>query len=247
MPREAILSDTHGNYEAFKTVIAHIDALEDPVERIICLGDVIGYGPQPVECLQLVMERCEFTLLGNHEFAVLHDTEGFNPIAEQAIKWTRAQIKDKEHLKFMQSLKSARLEGDVLYVHASVKDPLMDYVREPDSHESFLRLADTLEREFRYFDLCFTGHNHRSFLATREGVIYPHSVVSKFNVKKEKLYICVGSAGQPRDEDPRASYVVFDGETVEYFRVEYDIERTAALVREAGLHEFLAERLFTGI
>lgn len=247
MAREAIISDIHGNYQALKTVLEHIDALEPQTDRVVCLGDVIGYGPQPVECLQAIMERCAFTLLGNHEFAVLHDTEGFNPIAEQAIKWTRDQIKDKEQLKFLQRLKSARLEGDVLYVHASVKDPLMDYVREPDSHESFMRIAETLEREFRYFDLCFTGHNHRAFLATQEGFIYPHAVVSKFHVRKAKLYVCVGSVGQPRDENPRASYTVYDGQTVEYHRVDYDIEATAEKIREAGLHEFLAERLFSGV
>jgi len=242
----AILSDIHGNYSALEAVLEDIEKRGD-VEGIGCLGDTVGYGPDPVECLRLAMEKFEFCLLGNHEYAIMHGAEGFNPVAERAVEWTRMQIKpDKDLMDFLKSLKSARLDDNTLYVHGSVTDPLMDYVRESDSNASFRRLIKTIEQEFKFFDMCFTGHNHRAFLGTNEGIIYPHAAWNRFHVSHAKLYICVGSVGQPRDDDPRASYVTFDGEVVEYHRVRYDISRTADRIREVGLHEFLADRLYVG-
>jgi predicted phosphodiesterase len=242
----AIVSDIHANLVALEAVLADINKLGG-VGRIVCLGDVIGYGPEPVECLRIAKERFEFTLLGNHEFAILHGAEGFNPVAEAAVEWTRSQVKPhKDLMDMMGKLKAAKLEENVLYVHGSVKDPLMDYVREVDSHASFNRLLKTIEQEFKFFDICFTGHNHRAFLGTNEAIIYPHPGWNRFHVSHAKLYVCVGSVGQPRDDDPRASYVTFDGESVEYHRVKYDIARTAERIRKVGLHEFLADRLFVG-
>ena len=247
MPTEAIITDIHGNLEALETVLAHIDAREDKVDRIVCLGDVVGYGPDPVACLETVMDRCEFCLMGNHEWAVLHGgDEDFNPIAQEALRWTRDQIQETHLREYMSQQKSARLEGEVLYVHASVKDPLLDYVREADSPESFREACKTLQNDFKFFNLCFTGHNHRTFLVTEEGFIYPHEEFKRFHVSHAKLYVCVGSVGQPRDEDPRASYVIHDGETVEYVRLEYDIETTAEKILNHGLNSFLAQRLFHG-
>jgi len=241
---EAIISDIHANLQALQAVLEDIDALK--VDRIVCLGDVVGYGPDPAECVRIVMQRCAFTLLGNHEFAVLHGPDGFNPIAEAALSWTREQLKDKEILRFVQGLKSAYLEEDRLYVHGSVRDSLLDYVREPESYLSFRRVVEEIRETFTLFNICFTGHNHRAFLGTDEGFIFPHAGAHRFHVKGAKLYVCVGSVGQPRDEDWRACYVLFDGENVEYRRVPYDVAVTARRIREAGLNEFLADRLFAG-
>ena len=242
---DALISDVHANLAALEVVLEDID--RRGVDRVFCLGDMIGYGPQPAECLDLLMKRCEWCLMGNHEYAVLHDAEGFNPIAEVAVDWTREQIVETAQLKFLRSLKSARLEENILYVHGSVHDPLMDYVREVESHDSFVDFVASLRRDFRRFDLCFTGHNHRAFLGTEDAFIYPHEVVSRFHVRGRKLYVCIGSVGQPRDDDPRACYVTFDGDSVEYHRLVYDVESTARLMRKIPqLHPFLAERLFLG-
>lgn len=247
MPLQAVFSDVHGNLAALKAVLARIDELD--IERILCLGDTIGYGPQPAECLELVRERCDIILMGNHEYAVLNDAEGFNPIAEEAVAWTRRELATKfgdEVFDYLRTLKAAHMDGHILFVHGSIKDPLMDYVRELDSYASFKRLVDTIHEDFRQFQICFTGHNHRAFLGTDEGLLYPHELVRRFFVRDSKLYICVGAVGQPRDSDPRAAFVTFDGEWVEYHRVEYDISATAEAIREVGLHPFLAERLYAG-
>jgi predicted phosphodiesterase len=241
---EAVISDIHSNLAALEAVLEDIDSLG--VDRIVCLGDTVGYGPQPAECLRLVVERCDLALLGNHEFAVLHDADGFNPIAERAIAWTKEQVRDRELMRFLGGLKAADLQGDRLYVHGSVRDPLLEYVRESENYVSFRRIVEEIRQDFTVFDICFTGHNHRAFLGTEEGFIVPHPGVMRFNVRDAKLYVCVGAVGQPRDDDWRASYVVFDGESVEYRRVPYAVEKTAAKIREVGLDPFLAERLFLG-
>jgi len=244
---DLVLSDVHANLAAFEAVLKDGEKLKP--DRILCLGDTVGYGPEPVECLELARKECDILLMGNHEYAVVHGAEGFNPIAEEAIEWTKDQLVaqlGKDILKYLDSLKSSHTQGNVLFVHGSIKDPLMDYVREADSYASFRRLVDTIRQDFHEFATCFTGHNHRAFLGTDEGFIYPHEVIHKFFIKNSKLYVCVGSVGQPRDGDPRASYVMFDGDWVDYHRVPYDIERTAKKVAERGLHPFLAERLFSG-
>ncbi len=241
---DAILSDIHGNLAALEAVLEDIG--RQKVDRIISLGDVVGYGPRPVECLKLVMDRCAFSLLGNHEYAVLRGPEGFNPIAVEAINWTKRQITDPGQLFYLSGLKAAKLEGNLLYVHGSAEDPLMEYVREAEDHAQFVKFVQDLQRDFQRFDLCFTGHNHRAFLGTTDAFIFPHPAWSKFHVKDKKLYICVGSVGQPRDDDPRSSYATFDGDVVEYHRVAYDIDRTAREIKAAGLHPFLAERLYLG-
>ncbi len=241
---EAILSDIHGNIEALTVVMEDIDKRN--VDRVICLGDIIGYGANPCECLDIAMKRFDVCLLGNHEYAVLHEPEGFNPIAEKAVEWTRWQVRRKEYTRFLSNLVSARLEGKTLYVHGSIHDSLMEYVREAEDYASLKKAFKTLREEFKLFDICFTGHNHRAFLTTEVGIIYPHDVVMRFQVKGERLYASVGSVGQPRDEDPTACYVIYDGEHVEYRRLKYDIDKAAAKIRATGLHEFLAERLFLG-
>lgn len=247
MPLRAVISDIHGNLAALEAVLDDIE--KQKMSEIYCLGDTIGYGPHPAECLSLVRQKCRVVLMGNHEYAAVNKTQGFNPVAEQALDWTRAELAARfgtEVFDYLRNLKAVQIEGNVLHVHGSIKDPIMDYVREVDSYASFRGLVETIRRDFREFDICFTGHNHRAFLGTEDAFIYPHEIVHRFHVKGAKLYVCVGSVGQPRDGDPRACYVIYDGEWVDYRRVEYDIKATAEAIRRAGLHSFLAERLFAG-
>lgn len=246
--RIALISDIHANLSALEAVFADIDSIG--VDTVYCLGDTVGYGPQPLECLDLVRERCSIVLLGNHEYAVLHGADNFTPLAAKAIDWTSSRLRDPQVLEFLSSLKPFHREGEILYVHASIKDPVNDYVREADSPWSYYQLINTLRQDFKDIRLCFVGHNHRTFLGTELGYIFPHDDCTpprmKFNVSEQKAYISVGSVGQPRNNDPRASWVLWDGESVEYHRVEYDWRATSDLIIRHGLPKFLAQRLEFG-
>jgi len=246
--RTAFVSDIHGNLAALQAVLADIDKHEP--DEIVCLGDTVGYGPQPRECLEIVRQRCQLVLMGNHEHAVLNGAEHFTPLARIAIDWTAQQLRDPEILEYLASLRPAKHRGEVVLVHGSVRDPLFDYVREADSPWMFYRLVQTLRDEFDKFNLCFVGHNHRAFLGTDVGYIFPHddppSPQTLFQLEGQKAYVSVGSVGQPRDGDPRSSWVLFDGKSAEYHRVEYDRQVTIDLIHKAGLPEFLAERLLYG-
>jgi predicted phosphodiesterase len=247
--RVAFVSDIHANLAALEAVLADIDA--HAPDRIVCLGDTVGYGPQPRECLEIVRRRCDLILMGNHEHAVLNGAEHFTPLAQIAIDWTAQQLRDPEILGFLSSLKPLHQDGRHLYVHGSVRDPLFDYVREADSPWMFYRLVQTLQEDFADFDLCFVGHNHRAFLGTELAYIFPHDQPPDppqvtFNMGGQKAYVSVGSVGQPRDGDPRSSWLMLEDEQVTYHRVDYNRETTVALIQEAGLPEFLADRLLHG-
>ncbi len=245
----AVISDVHGNLEAFQAVLARIDELG--VEAVYSLGDVVGYGPDPEACLRLSVERCGLRLMGNHEYAVIHRDLGFsfNRMAQQAIEWTRERIHSAGLVESIRDLLPHHQEGEVLFVHGSAKDPLEDYLREqdPTGYSKFDEVVETLERDFTSFRLCFVGHNHKPFLATREGFLHPHEGLREFQVPAdERLYVSVGSVGQPRDHDPRACFVTFDGSHVAYHRVSYPIDATAEKIRASGLPAFLADRLYRG-
>ena len=244
----AFVSDIHGNLAALKAVLADID--QHAPDAIVSLGDTVGYGPQPRECLRMVRERCDLVLMGNHEDAVLKGAEHFTPLARIAIDWTAQQLREPELLEYIASLRPASRQPYGLLVHGSIRDPLFDYVREADSPWIFHQLVQTLRNEFTEFNLCFVGHNHRAFLGTEVGYIFPHddepSPQTRFQLEGQKAYVSVGSVGQPRDGDPRSSWLLFDGTSAEYHRVDYERERTVHLIRQAGLPEFLAERLLYG-
>lgn len=244
----ALISDIHGNLSALNEVLGQIDAAKP--DKIICLGDFVGYGPQPRECLEIIRKRCDHVLMGNHEHAVLNGAEMFTPLARIAIDWTAQQLRDPEIIEYLTSLRPAKRLERCCFVHGSVRDPLMDYVREADSPWMFYRLVQTLRDDFKEFDLCFCGHNHRAFLGTEIGYIFPHddppTPQMTFQLENQKAYVSIGSVGQPRDGDPRASWVLFDGKSVTYQRVEYDRHTTIDLIHKAGLPEFLADRLLYG-
>lgn len=246
--RTALISDVHGNLPALEAVLADIE--NAGADRIVCLGDTVGYGPQPRECLQLVRERCALVLMGNHENAVLHGADNFTPLAAKALDWTASRLRDRTVMEYLSSLKPSHREDEILYVHGNIKDPINDYLREAESPWMFYQLVNTLRRDFIGIRLCFVGHNHRAFLGTEMGYIFPHDDCDpprmKFNLAGQKAYISVGSVGQPRDRDPRSSWALFDGEAVTYHRVRYDSSAVAQLIRQKGLPEFLAARLESG-
>lgn len=244
----AIISDIHGNLAALQAVLADMRTYKP--DRIICLGDTVGYGPQPNECLKIVREVCSIVLMGNHENAVIHGAEHFTPLARMAIEWTAEQLNDPETIRYLNSLKPMKQIDDALFVHGSARDPLFEYVREADSPWMFHRLIQSLHEDFKGFHVCFVGHNHRAFLGTELGYIFPHddppAPRMEFNIREQNLYVSIGSVGQPRDGDPRSSYVLFDGDSVRYRRVAYDPTPTIELIRKFGLPGFLADRLIHG-
>jgi len=243
----AIISDIHSNLEAFTAALEYIQKLG--IKRIYSLGDTVGYGPNPVECTNLVTKHCEVRLMGNHEYALKNpDQLEFNPEATIATKWTRDRLEEAGLLKTATELPISLLEKDVLFVHGSVRCAITDYVLSEDYHgySTFDSIAQTLENEFVGFRLCFVGHNHLPFLATQEGFLHPHDDINEFCITDQKLYVCVGSIGQPRDRDPRASFVVFNGQTVRYHRISYDATVTAKKIRACGLPDKLADRLLQG-
>ncbi len=246
----AVISDVHGNLEALEAVLAKIDALQ--VDAIYSLGDVVGYGPDPDACLALIARRCRVRLMGNHEYGVLHadnrETD-FNPTAQRAVDWTRERVWQAGLLDSIAGLKSSHREGRLLFVHGSVRNSLNEYILESNSqgHSNFDRILTSLEQDFTDFRICFVGHNHKPFLATREGFLHPHERCQEFQVPEDEvLYVSVGSVGQPRDRDPRACFVTFDGTTLAYHRVAYPFEITARKIRACGLPARLADRLAAG-
>jgi diadenosine tetraphosphatase ApaH/serine/threonine PP2A family protein phosphatase len=255
----AVISDIHGNASALRAVLADIDAAG--IKRIVCLGDIVGYGPEPLECVDLVATRCEWSLMGNHDFGVLYEPTNFNPGAEAAAYWTRKAFDDEpddarraSRYQFLGRLKvrvadwRADWPRSILAVHGSPRRPINEYIFPDD----VLNAADKLRAIFSQVDdLCIVGHTHVPGVFTSEPDFYPPDEIGsgatyKF-VQGEKAVINVGSVGQPRDHDPRASYAVLHADRVEFRRVEYDVDSTARKIRAIPeLSDWLADRLFEG-
>lgn len=252
----AILSDLHANVEAITAAFA--EAKRRGAKRMVCLGDVVGYGACPREALNLVRERCEWCLFGNHEEALLNGGEDFNEKARAAIEWTRSELSSRDHPReenfaiwdFLDELqsKTAHRDENALYVHGSPFDPVREYVMPRDA-----RNPQKMERIFANQDrpLCFVGHSHVPGVYTTDGRFStPHDVGGSFHAREhgEKVLVNVGSVGQPRDGDPRLSFVLYDGkDRVEFVRVPYDAEAAAARIRRVpALPGYLANRLLVG-
>jgi diadenosine tetraphosphatase ApaH/serine/threonine PP2A family protein phosphatase len=236
----AILSDIHGNLEALETVLA-TDAVRS-ADRVICLGDVIGYGADPRACLARVRERAEIILLGNHESAITHPDElaYFNGYARTALEWTRAQL-SPDDVAFIQGFPYLHREPpDLLLVHASPS--------QPGAWEYIVGLDSALPEMSAFGEtLCFVGHSHVP-LAVESGTP-ARAIDMPFRVTPGSRYLVnVGSVGQPRDRDPRAAFVLYDAaaRTVTLHRVEYPIETAKQKILDAGLPPFLAARLSAG-
>ena len=239
--RYAVISDVHSNLDALEAVFSDID--QRKIEDIIFLGDAVGYGPEPNECIDLLSGKCKTLLAGNHDWGATGrtDTSCFNDYAKKAIEWTAEVITDRNKAVLNSFLLSdGKKEEDAFFVHATP--------REPEEWHYLLTLRDA-EENFSYFDdrICFLGHSHQPFMVERTGS--GELVVSKDEVSmsgSSRYIINVGSVGQPRDGDPRACYAVFDNDRVEMVRIPYNIESVQDKMRREHLPDQLIERLAFG-
>ncbi|HAY80511.1 MAG TPA: phosphoesterase [Planctomycetaceae bacterium] len=249
--KRALISDIHGNDEALNAVLSDIGA--QGISEIYCLGDIVGYGPNPCECLDKIIRKAKATILGNHDQAALFDPDGFNPVALQAVYWTRDQLDSRggvrqinERWDFLGELPRMRAEGDYLFVHGSPRDPTNEYVFPEDVYNQ-RKMEALFERVTKY---CFQGHTHIPgvFTSTNE-FISPEECDYVYSLTDAKVMVNVGSVGQPRDNDPRACYVILDTEanSVTFRRVEYGIDATADKIYGIpALDNMLGDRLKTG-
>lgn len=232
---KAIISDIHANWEALQSVLH--DAAQMGAKEIYCLGDLVGYGPNPRECLDL-LEQLELSVVlqGNHDEAILRDPLGFNPRAAAALRWTKKELLSplpernapQRRRMYLEKLPQTHQEGDLLFVHGSPRDPLREYVFPEDKYNA-RKMGDIFDRVRR---CCFAGHTHVPGVFTQDRrFLTPEELGDGFRLDDTKAFCNVGSVGQPRDGDLRACYVLFDGEVIRYRRVEYDITSTVAKIR----------------
>jgi diadenosine tetraphosphatase ApaH/serine/threonine PP2A family protein phosphatase len=248
---KAIISDIHANVEAFQAVLE--DVQTQGATEIVCLGDFVGYGANPKECIDLAY-GFEITLRGNHEQALMTEFEAsnFNHRARSSLDWTREQLSplndDREaNLKrwdFLDSLENSHTAEDILYVHGTPRDPITEYLYPRDIYR-----PQKLEAIFEKIEwLCFCGHTHVPGIWTRDMIfLSPEEVNFRYHLLKKKTVVNVGSVGQPRDGDRRACYVLFDGSRVIFRKVEYPVETAVRKIRAIPqLDRYLAERLLKG-
>ena len=253
--KRAIISDVHGNLEALQAVLEDIDRQQ--VDAIYCLGDVVGYGPNPCECLRLVRDRCSMVLLGNHDQGALFDPDGFNVGAERAIRWTRQQLEQHDRLPrnaaapltdFLGELQRVHTEGDLLFVHGSARKPLDEYVFPEDIYNP-LKMEHIFELVGKY---CFQGHTHIPGIFTTAPDFISAAVPrtapeQRYDLPEGKAMVNCGSVGQPRDSDHRACYVILEDGAVRYRRIEYPCDVTCRKIHAiADLDNFLGDRLLQG-
>jgi len=242
--RLLIISDIHANLVAFETVLNHAEGAWD---QIWCLGDIVGYGPDPNECIELLRQHNHVSLSGNHDWAVLDklDIASFNLEARKAIQWTQEQLTE-EARQYLQELPPMVVAPpNFTLAHASPRHPVWEYILD----------ADTAAANFEYFTtpFCLVGHTHAPVLydqrESRVVMTTPtyNATISLFDFGN-RLIINPGSVGQPRDSDPRAAYALLDSEqmTWEYRRIPYAVEETQRRMRNAGISERLVMRLEFG-
>lgn len=251
--RVAIISDLHSNREALEAVFAHIRA--QGIEDLVCLGDVIGYGPDPEYCVDLVRGHARWCLMGNHDEALFRDAYDFNSYARTAIDFTKrlmepawySSAEKKSRWKWLKSLPDRIVEGRFLFVHGSPRDPIREYVLATDG----LLNPDKLRQIFAQFDgVAIAGHTHHPGVFDDELRFHGLEGAAEKSYPLDpnrRYFINVGSTGQPRDGDNRACYAVLEDEKVTWHRVAYDFRVTQEKIQRTGvLHEVLARRLAIG-
>ena len=233
----AIISDIHGNLEALEEVFRYLESRK--IEKIYCLGDVVGYGPNPNECVEMVRQHCEIVLMGNHDYAAIGkaNVDYFNQYAREAALWTRQALSDKNR-QYLQSLPFTHQNDDMIMVHASPTNP---------RHWYYVLSQNEAQIEMHAFSqsLCFIGHSHAPVIYSVKDIFKGESFAFE---QSQKYIVNVGSVGQPRDGDPRSCLAIYDEEArrIDYVRLEYNIKKTHKKIIKAKLPQFLAERLLKG-
>jgi len=244
--RIAIISDIHGNLEALSSVI--FDTRSRNVDKIVCLGDIVGYGANPNECVEMIKTECDFCLIGNHEAAVFDDSisREFNDFAQYAINWTRENLTKKSAI-YINSLSMSQIFDNFTAVHSTPYEPHLWY---------YISSVEDAIFNFNFFrtKFCLIGHTHVPGTIVLEengniSVLQPKT----FNYgadfpESAKFIINVGSVGQPRDRNPKACYVIIDTDEKElsFLRVSYDVAQYQKKMRNAGMPEFLIMRVAEG-
>jgi predicted phosphodiesterase len=239
-----VLSDIHSNLEAFEAVVD--DA--GPVDEVWCLGDVVGYGPDPNACVELLRSFPHRCVAGNHDWATLGklDLRDFNPDARDANLWNRQQL-TPDNLAYLEALPQVLVEGEFTLTHGSPRHPIWEYII----------YASTARTSFDYFDtqFCLVGHTHTPVIFCLHNTYgekiceaLPIALNKPIKLGPERLIVNPGSVGQPRDGDPAASYAILDVDTLtlEHRRVAYPIEKTQAKMMEHNLPLRLVLRLGYG-
>ncbi|MCX7661155.1 MAG: metallophosphatase family protein [Candidatus Omnitrophica bacterium] len=242
--RYGIFSDIHSNLEALEAVLDFYK--KQKINQFFCIGDIVGYGDNPTECIPIIQELLCPTVAGNHDWAVIEkfSLEYFNSYAKEAIIWTKGVLSSEEK-SFLDSLRLVYQDKELTSVHSSLDAPSEFFYI--DNLDSALRCFSYLETS-----LCFVGHSHIPvvFILDRANNLSYFSDNSfEINLDKDKRYIInVGSVGQPRDRDYRAGACIYDTEekTVSFRRIVYDVASSAKKIIKAGLPSFLAQRLFLG-
>jgi diadenosine tetraphosphatase ApaH/serine/threonine PP2A family protein phosphatase len=239
----ALISDVHGNLEALESVLRDIE--KQGVEKIHFLGDAVGYGCNPNQCVSLIHKHCDVKLLGNHDYAVmgLEQSDNFNQVARASMDWTVKKIK-KKSIQILADFEMSSTFLDYYLVHASPEDPeswtyILDINAAQDNFDKFSQ------------SVCLIGHTHvpECYILDKDGTVAQKENKSLIRQDGYKYIVNIGSVGQPRDNDPRSCYLIVDTDTdtMYYRRVEYDIGKTQEKMKKAKLPEFLIERLATGV
>jgi predicted phosphodiesterase len=241
--RVAVISDIHGNRHAYEAVLD--DARGAGAAEVWCLGDVVGYGGDPNGCVDLTRDHAAICLAGNHDLAVTGGLglEEFSHGAAVSARWTRDVITD-ENRAYLKALRPEGVEGEFGLFHASPRDPIWEYVLSDDAAEQCLDAAPQR--------VCFVGHSHVALAFTRDaggpttGALREHGRTA--DLREREWLLNPGSAGQPRDGDPRAAWLLLDVEqgTAQWQRTRYDIAGAQDAIRAAGLPDSLADRLGYG-
>jgi diadenosine tetraphosphatase ApaH/serine/threonine PP2A family protein phosphatase len=238
--RYAILSDIHSNLEALEAVLE--DIAGQGVDDLLCLGDLVGYGANPNECVHRIRGLISHVVVGNHDSAAVGQTDVsyFNPHARRAVSWTAENIAP-EHARYISRLPYVKRVDGLLLVHATPSEP---------AEWKYLLSTQVARSEFQAFSesICFIGHSHQPVFFSTDGA--PRSLKGDRLLcdPGDRYIVNVGSVGQPRDGDPRSCYAIFDGRqrTVQLRRVAYDIKSAQRKILQAGLPPVLAARLARG-
>lgn len=253
--RYAIISDIHSNIEAMTAVLEDIKSRG--INDIICLGDVVGYGPDPKPCVDLIQQNTRVCLLGNHDEALLKGAQNFNAWAREAIDWTREVLRgngteaedNARRWAFIESMPLKFQTNGLFFVHGSPRQPTIEYILREDIYNGSYEKFDQI---FQSFGSClFVGHSHTPCIITEDlEYLTPKDVDGHYvyTRDKKKIIVNVGSVGQPRDNDTRSCYVEVTKNEIVYHRVQYDVKTTVQKIKDnERLSDNLGLRLQKGV